>query len=314
MARRGRRPAEKPQRPAQVEIFIEMLTAERGAARNTVESYGRDLDLLNGFLGKRGVALEQATSDDLRAWLSAAAGSGFAASTAARRLSSLRQFYRFLFAEKLRPDDPAAALDMPKKARALPKILSVEEVDALLAAAQRLPGRDGLRLRALLETIYATGLRVSELVTLPISAVERDPQMLIVRGKGDKERLVPLTESARAAIAEWKQARAALKLGAKAQRYLFPSRAIEGHLTRQRFAQLLKELALAAGLDPARVSPHVLRHAFASHLLAGGADLRAVQVMLGHSDISTTQIYTHVLDERLKTLVNQHHPLAGRKA
>lgn len=312
MARRGRRPAEKPQRPAQVEIFIEMLTAERGAARNTVESYGRDLDLLNGFLGKRGVALEQASSDDLRAWLSAAAGSGFAASTAARRLSSLRQFYRFLFAEKLRPDDPAAALDMPKKARALPKILSVEEVDALLAAAQRLPGRDGLRLRALLETIYATGLRVSELVSLPISAVERDPQMLIVRGKGDKERLVPLTESARGAIAEWKQARAGLKLGAKAQRYLFPSRAIEGHLTRQRFAQLLKELALAAGLDPARVSPHVLRHAFASHLLAGGADLRAVQVMLGHSDISTTQIYTHVLDERLKTLVNQHHPLAKK--
>lgn len=313
MARRGRRPAERPERPAQVEIFLEMLTAERGASRNTTESYGRDLDLLNEFLQKRGVELERAGADDLRAWLQAASKSGFAASTAARRLSTLRQFYRFLFAERIRADDPASALDMPRKARSLPKILSIEEVDSLLEAAARMQGAAGLRARALLETIYATGMRVSELVTLPLSAVERDPQMLIVRGKGDKERLVPLTQAARDALAVWRESRTALNLGPKAQRFLFPSRgAVEGHLTRQRFAQTLKELALQAGLDPARVSPHVLRHAFASHLLAGGADLRAVQVMLGHSDISTTQIYTHVLDERLKSLVNQHHPLAGR--
>jgi integrase/recombinase XerD len=313
MARRGRRPGVTPPRPAQVEIFLEMMTAERGASRNTIESYGRDLDGLNVFLLKRGGELASASADDLRAWLSAASKSGFAASTAARRLSTLRQFYRFLFAERLRADDPASALDMPRRARPLPKILSIEEVDALMGAAGRLQGVGGLRARALLETIYATGMRVSELVTLPVSAVERDPQMLIVRGKGDKERLVPLTETAREALARWRTLRGEIKLAGKAQRFLFPSRgAAEGHLTRQRFAQTLKELALAAGLDPARVSPHVLRHAFASHLLAGGADLRAVQVMLGHSDISTTQIYTHVLDERLKSLVNQHHPLAGR--
>jgi len=315
MARRGRRAEPKPPRPAPVETFFEMMTAERGASRNTVESYGRDLDGLNAFLLKRGTELAAASADDLRAWLSTAARSGFSPSTAARRLSTLRQFYRFLFAERLRADDPASALDMPRRSRALPKILSVEEVDALLDAAGRLQGVAGLRARALLETIYATGMRVSELVTLPVSAIERDPQMLIVRGKGDKERMVPLTETARAALGQWRERRANLKLAGKAQRYLFPSRgAAEGHLTRQRFAQTLKELALSAGLDPARVSPHVLRHAFASHLLAGGADLRAVQVMLGHSDISTTQIYTHVLDERLKALVNQHHPLAERKS
>jgi integrase/recombinase XerD len=313
MARRGRRPQDRPPRPAQVETFLEMMTAERGASRNTIDSYGRDLDGLNAFLQKREVELADASADHLRGWLSAASKSGFSASTAARRLSTLRQFYRFLFAERVRSDDPAAALDMPRRTRPLPKILSIEEVDALLDAAGRLQGVAGLRARALLETIYATGMRVSELVTLPVSAVERDPQMLIVRGKGDKERLVPLTENAREALAQWRELRAKLNLPGKAQRFLFPSRgAVEGHLTRQRFAQSLKELALAAELDPARVSPHVLRHAFASHLLAGGADLRAVQVMLGHSDISTTQIYTHVLDERLKSLVNQHHPLAGR--
>lgn len=314
MAKRGRRPQARPPRPVQVETFLEMMTAERGASRNTIESYGRDLDGLNEFLLKRNVELTRATSEDLRAWLGAASRSGFAPSTGARRLSALRQFYRFLFAERAREDNPAASLDMPRRGRALPKILSIEEVDALLAAAGRLQGIGGLRARALLETIYATGMRVSELVTLPLSAVERDPQMLIVRGKGDKERLVPLTDAARDALGRWRELRGDLRLPAKAQRFLFPSRgAAEGHLTRQRFAQTLKELSVQAGLDPARVSPHVLRHAFASHLLAGGADLRAVQVMLGHSDISTTQIYTHVLDERLKALVNQHHPLAARK-
>ncbi|MGE0659867.1 MAG: site-specific tyrosine recombinase XerD [Reyranellaceae bacterium] len=312
--RRGRRRREKPPRPRAVEAFFEMMQAERGASRNTLQSYGNDLDALGAFLDGRGATVESAGSDELRAWLAAAAGRGFSPSTAARRLSSLRQFYRFLVAEGLRADDPAAALDSPRQGRRLPKILSVEEVDALLTAAGGLEGVAGFRTRALLETIYATGMRVSELVGLPLAAVERDPQMLVVRGKGDKERLVPLSEPAREAIAAWREVRERLPLSGRAQRYLFPSRrTAEGHLTRQRFGQTLKELALAAGLDPARVSPHVLRHAFASHLLAGGADLRAVQTMLGHSDISTTQIYTHVLDERLKALVDQHHPLAGRK-
>ena len=310
---RGRRPAERPPRPRVIETFLEMMQAERGASANTIASYGNDLDSLNGFLLARRRTMAAATSDDLRAWLGVAAGLGFSATTSARRLSSLRQFYRFLLAEGARGDDPAATLDSPRRGRPLPKILSVEEVDALMSAAALLQGVGGLRARALLETLYATGMRVSELVTLPLAAVERDPQMLIVRGKGDKERLVPLSEPAREALAAWREVRERLNLGTRARRYLFPSRgAAEGHLTRQRFAQSLKVLALAAGLDPARVSPHVLRHAFASHLLAGGADLRAVQVMLGHSDISTTQIYTHVLDERLKALVGQHHPLAER--
>jgi len=231
--------------------------------------------------------------------------------TVARRLSVLRQFYRFLLAERMRDDDPASTLDSPKLGRPLPKVLARVEVDRLIEAAQA-RGGDGGRMETLLEILYGSGLRVSELVGLPAVAAERDPTMLVVRGKGSKERQVPLSDPARAAIAKWLRARAAA-LGEEKSRYLFPSRGRAGHLTRQRFAQLLKEAALAAGIDPVRVSPHVLRHAFASHLLEAGADLRSVQMMLGHADIATTQIYTHVVPEKLRALVEDHHPLAKRR-
>jgi integrase/recombinase XerD len=233
--------------------------------------------------------------------------------TVARRLSVMRQFFRFLLAERLRDDDPASALDAPRLGRPLPKVLSRAEVDRLIEATRAKDIVDGGRMATLLEILYATGLRVSELVTLPLSSVERDPASLIVRGKGDKERLVPLSDPARVAIVSWRHVRAGLLGDDEPSRFLFPSRGRTGHLTRQRFAQLLKEAALAADIDPARVSPHVLRHAFASHLLEGGADLRSVQLMLGHADIATTQIYTHVLDERLRALVQEKHPLAKRR-
>jgi integrase/recombinase XerD len=233
--------------------------------------------------------------------------------TVARRLSVLRQFYRFLLAERMRDDDPASTLDSPRLGRSLPKVLSRVEVDRLIEATQAKGGADGGRMETLLEILYGTGLRVSELVTLPLAAAERDPTMLMVRGKGDKDRLVPLSDPARAAIAKWLHVRAATLAEDETSRYLFPSRGRTGHLTRQRFAQLLKESALAAGIDPARVSPHVLRHAFASHLLEAGADLRSVQLMLGHADIATTQIYTHVLPEKLRSLVEDKHPLARRR-
>jgi integrase/recombinase XerD len=235
--------------------------------------------------------------------------------TAARRLSALRQFHRFLNGEGVRPDDPTAALDSPRQGRPLPKYLSEAEVDALLVASRARPGPDGVRLVALLELLYATGLRVSELVGLPLAAIARDRRLLSVRGKGNKERLVPLSEPAREALAAWLPLRQAALGPGSMSRWLFPSRSRQGHLTRHRFGQLLKELAIAAGLDPAKVSPHVLRHAFATHLLAHGADLRSVQRLLGHADISTTQIYTHVLEDRLRALVHEHHPLAkqGRR-
>ena len=232
-------------------------------------------------------------------------------STVARRLSVIRQFFRFLLAERLRDDDPASSLDSPKLGRSLPKILSRVEVDRLIDATQELG--DGGRMATLLEVLYATGLRVSELVTLPMSAADRSPSMLLVRGKGDKERQIPLSDPARVAIASWLHVRAGALPEGEKSRYLFPSRGRQGHLTRQRFAQLLKEVALKAGIDPARVSPHVLRHAFASHLLEAGADLRSVQLMLGHADIVTTQIYTHVLPEKVRSLVEDHHPLAKRR-
>jgi integrase/recombinase XerD len=229
----------------------------------------------------------------------------------ARRLSVIRQFFRFLLAERLREDDPASTLDSPRLGRPLPKVLSRDEVDRLIEASRR--DDDHGRMATLLEILYAAGLRVSELVTLPLAAVERDPTVLVVRGKGNKERLVPLSDPARQAIVSWLHVRAAMLDEGEKSRFLVPSRGRTGHLTRQRFAQLLKEAALAAGIDPARVSPHVLRHAFASHLLEGGADLRSVQLMLGHADIATTQIYTHVLDEKLRALVQDKHPLARRK-
>lgn len=297
----------------EAQAFIEMLTAERGASRNTEAAYANDLRNLEAFLGRRKQKPLTADTDALRAYLKSLDYVGMTPRTVARRLSVIRQLFRFLLAERLREDDPASALDSPRLGRPLPKVLSRDEVDRLIEAAHTKGGVDGGRMATLLEILYGTGLRVSELVTLPLVAVERDPTMLIVRGKGDKERLVPLSDPARTAIASWLHVRAAALAEGESSRFLFPSRGRTGHLTRQRFAQLLKEAALGAGIDPARVSPHVLRHAFASHLLEGGADLRSVQLMLGHADIATTQIYTHVLDEKLRSLVQDKHPLARRR-
>ena len=290
-----------------VEAFLEMLIAERGASRNTYDAYRRDLKHLAASL--KG-SIVRAEVRDIRAYIARLSGDGFDASTAARRLSALRQFYRFLLGESLRADDPTAAIDAPKRGRRLPKVLSENDVSALLEAARARPGDDGLRASALLETLYAAGLRVSELLSLPVEAAARG-DVLIVRGKGNKERMVPLTAAAVDALTSWLPARA--KRLDDSSPWLFPSPNPKKHLTRQRFAQILDALAAEAGIDPGRVSPHVVRHAFASHLLAHGADLRAVQEMLGHADVATTQIYTHVLEERLKTAVRDHHPL-GRGA
>lgn len=292
-----------------IETFLEMMAAERGAARNTLEAYGRDLMHAQNWLAGQGGSLETADVAGLRGYLSAAEAEGVMPRTAARRLSALRQFFRFQYAEGRRGDDPTTTLDAPRRGRPLPKILSEAEVDALLDAARDRPGPEGLRLTCLLEVLYATGLRVSELVGLPFAAVARDPQVLIVRGKGGKERMVPLTAAAMDAITAYKAVRGVF-VAAGTSPHLFPSRSAQGHLTRRRFGQLLDETAILAGIDPAKVSPHVLRHAFATHLLDHGADLRSVQQMLGHADISTTQIYTHVLAERLRALVETHHPLA----
>jgi integrase/recombinase XerD len=297
----------------EAEAFIEMLAAERGASKNTEAAYSADLKNLEAFLARRKQKPMTANADALRAYLKSLDYLGMTPSTVARRLSVMRQFFRFLLAERRRKDDPASTLDSPRLGRSLPKILSRVEVDRLIEAAQAKGGTDGGRMETLLEILYGTGLRVSELVTLPLAAAERDPTMLMVRGKGDKDRLVPLSDPARTAIAKWLHVRAATLAEDETSRYLFPSRGRTGHLTRQRFAQLLKESALAAGIDPARVSPHVLRHAFASHLLEAGADLRSVQLMLGHADIATTQIYTHVLPEKLRSLVEDKHPLARRR-
>ncbi len=299
--------------PSSAALFEEMLRAERGASENTVQAYRRDLADLAGFLNRRRLTVDHAQSVDLRAYLAALDAAGMAPRTAARRLSAMRQFYRFLHAEGLREDDPTAALESPKQGRFLPKVLTEEEVDDLLRAARRRPGPEGVRLVALIEILYATGLRVIELVSLPLAAAVRDPCMILVRGKGGKERLTPLNQTAREAMQAWVEVRAQDHRKATSP-FLFPSRSGAGHLTRHRFAQLLKEVAIDAGIDPRKVSPHVLRHAFATHLLNHGADLRSMQQMLGHADISTTQIYTHVLDERLRTIVETHHPLAKQLA
>lgn len=293
-----------------VEAFLEMLAAERGAARNTIDSYKRDLADVGSFLAKRDRGIEAASTDDLRDYLAALHAGGATPSTAARRLSAMRQFFRFLFAEGVRSDDPTATIDSPRRGRPLPKLLSEEEVSRLLERARTKRGPEGLRLTALLETLYATGMRVSELVSLPLSALTRDPRYIAVRGKGGKERLVPLSDPARAALAAYKDVRGTFCRNGVESPYLFPSRGGSGYLTRHRFAQLLKQLAGEAGIAPSKVSPHVMRHAFATHLLNRGADLRSVQQMLGHADIATTQIYTHVLDERMQSLVEEHHPLA----
>ena len=286
------------------EAFFEMMVAERGAAANTVSAYQRDLDDLAMFLARRGGTTAGASSDDLRAYLGALARKGSSARTAARRLSALRQYYRFLYGEGERADDPTATLEAPRAGRPLPKVLSETETQALLDAARSGESAQDLRTLALIELLYATGLRVSELVSLPRRALREDAPFIIVRGKGGRERLVPVGEQAARAARSW----IAVQDGPSP--WLFPSHGASGHLTRQAVGKILKQLSIDAGIEPARVSPHVLRHAFASHLLAHGADLRSVQKMLGHADISTTQIYTHVLEERLKTTVLTHHPLA----
>ncbi len=302
-----------------VEAFLEMMSAERGAAANTLSSYERDLDDLHGFLNGKGVRLLEAASADLSAYLSSLAAQGFKPSSQARRLAAMRQFYKFLYAEGLRTDDPTGVLDAPKKGRALPKTMGVDEVGRLLEQAEAeaqdpAPGQlQRLRMLALLELLYATGMRVSELVSLPARVLDQDGRFLMIRGKGNKERLVPLSQSAIVALKLYGRMLAAENDAAKAPQespWLFPAASKEGYLPRQVFARDLKNLAIRAGLTPSMISPHVMRHAFASHLLANGADLRVVQELLGHSDISTTQIYTHVLEERLQQLVQTHHPLA----
>ncbi len=293
-----------------IEAFLEMLVAERGAARNTIDSYRRDLADVESFLARRDRGIEAATTEDLRDYLAALNAGGATPSTAARRLSAMRQFFRFLYSEGVRGDDPTTTIESPRRGRPLPKLLSEQEVSQLLERARGKRGPEGMRLTALLETLYATGMRVSELVSLPLSAVARDPRYILVRGKGNKERLVPLSEPAREALNGYKSVRGQFCRNGVESPYLFPSRGGSGYLTRHRFAQLLKQLSIEAGIAPTKESPHVLRHAFATHLLNRGADLRSVQQMLGHADIATTQIYTHVLDERLKSLVETHHPLA----
>jgi integrase/recombinase XerD len=312
-----------------IELFLDMLAAERGAGTNTLAAYGRDLADFSTYLAGRRRTIAAAATDDVRGYLGALDKRSFAATSVARRLSAIRQLYRFLYAEGHRSDDPAAVLEGPKRGRTVPKVLTIQEVDQLLAAARLAVAQAALsaserlraaRLNCLIEVVYATGLRVSELVTLPASAAERAAHMLIVRGKGGKERMVPLNDAAKEAMRDYLALRAAASPQAAGiaaglhgkSKWLFPSFGDSGHLTRQHFARDLKALAAATGLAPDRVSPHVLRHAFASHLLHNGADLRVVQTLLGHADISTTQIYTHVLEERLKSLVRDLHPLGER--
>ncbi len=302
-----------------ISVFLEARAAELDAAENTLLSYGRDLSDFLHWAARKGTGFHNCTRADVENYLISCEAAGLAASTRARRLSSLKQIFRFACEEGVRQDNPAIEISGPGRSKKLPKILGEAEVDALLQAA-RDSGRnmaDRTRNTCLLELAYATGMRVSELVSLPVAAARGDPQLLLVRGKGGKERLVPLTGVARTALASWLIKRdeaeeKSVAAGAKASGFLFPSRAKVGHLTRHRFYGLIKELALQAGIPPDKVTPHRLRHAFATHLLAHGADLRAIQTLLGHADISTTEIYTHVLDERLKELVLTKHPLANQ--
>ena len=305
-------------------LFLDMLAAEQGAGENTLDAYRRDLTDFSEFLSGTGQSFTGAGTDALRDYLADLDTRGFKSSSVARRLSAMRHLFRFMLNERIRSDDPAAILSGPKRGRGLPKVLSIGDVDRMLTRAKELTAAEGaspqqrvraLRLHCLLEVLYATGLRVSELVALPLSASRRDARMIVVRGKGNKERLVPLNEASRQAMADYLAAMEVMKpekKNAAPSKWLFPSFGESGHLTRQHFARDLKELAAASGLAPRLVSPHVLRHAFASHLLHNGADLRIVQTLLGHTDISTTQIYTHVVEERLKSLVRDLHPLAEK--
>lgn len=301
----------------QIEAFLEMMAVERDASPHTLAAYGRDLADAETHLSHAG-GLLKATQEDVEVWFSDLSTRGLSAATAARRRASVRQFYRFAIGEAWRTDDPSRRIDAPRQGRPLPKSLSREEVEQLIESIAQKDSAAGLRLLTLVELTYASGMRVSELLSLKLDSVQRDPAFLIVRGKGDKERFVPLNNSARTAIKAW----IALRNGptddkkrqqkAAASPWLFPSHGRTGHLTPRRFAQLLDEAALAAGIDPARISPHVLRHAFATHLLEGGADLRVVQTLLGHADISTTQIYTHLANDHLAKVVQSKHPLANK--
>ena len=315
----------KTSNPKLINLFLDMLAAEQGAGENTLDAYRRDLTDFSEFISRAGQSFAGTETQTLRDYLSDLDTRGFKSSSVARRLSAMRHLFRFLLNERIRSDDPAAILSGPKRGRGLPKVLSIADVDRMLTRAKELAEAEGAspqqRLRAmrvycLLEVLYATGLRVSELVALPLSASRRDASMIVVRGKGNKERLVPLNEASRQAMTDYLAAMDVLKpekkKNAGPSKWLFPSFGESGHLTRQHFARDLKELASASGLAPRLVSPHVLRHAFASHLLHNGADLRIVQTLLGHTDISTTQIYTHVVEERLKSLVRDLHPLAEK--
>lgn len=301
----------------QIEAFLEMMAVERDASPHTLAAYGRDLTDAEHILRDKG-GLLGAAQEDVEGWFSGLAVRGLSASTAARRRASVRQFYRFAMGEGWRNDDPSRRLDAPKQGRPLPKSLSRDEIDNLLNTLSAHDGAAALRLLTLVELTYASGMRVSEVLGLKLAAVRRDPAYLIITGKGDKERLVPLNTSAREAVKAWLEVRE--KPAAKTKPapkpvespWLFPSHGRSGHLTPRRFAQLLDSAAAAAGIDPSRISPHVLRHAFATHLLEGGADLRVVQTLLGHSDISTTQIYTHVATDRLAQIVHKSHPLARK--
>jgi integrase/recombinase XerD len=307
-----------------IQSFLEMNAAERGAAKNTLEAYKRDLTDYQEFLAARAKSLETVETADVRAYMVDLDTRSFVASTAARRLSALKQLHRFLYAEAIRSDDPTTILAGPKRGRPLPNVLTIAEVDKLLATASegatdaKRPFKERMmaaRMAALLELLYATGLRVSELVTLPMNAIHAQTEMMAVRGKGNKERLVPLTDSAKRAVAEWKAILQSVTADAKDKNasWLFPAESASGHLPRQVFARDLKAVAGYAGIGADRVSPHVIRHAFASHLLQNGADLRVVQQLLGHADVATTQIYTHVLDERAKAMVRDLHPLADQE-
>jgi integrase/recombinase XerD len=300
-----------------LELFLDMMGAERGASRNTLDAYRRDLDDYAAFLGAKKKAIGGATTEHIRAFLADLSRRRLSSASIARRLSAIRQLHRFLYAEGMRKDDPAAVLEGPRRGRSLPKILTMDEVTKLLAtaharadasAASKAARMRAMRLVCLLEVLYATGLRVSELIALPAAAARAEGDVITVRGKGGKERLVPLGQAARRAMQQYLSLRE--EQDAARSRWLFPSFGDSGHVTRQHVARELKALAVSAGIEARKMSPHVLRHAFASHLLANGADLRVVQALLGHADVSTTQIYTHVLDERLKSMVRDLHPLA----
>jgi integrase/recombinase XerD len=303
-----------------ISVFLEAQAAELGASRNTQLAYGRDLLDFAGWLNGKGQTFDAADKTDIESYLIGCEAQGLSKATRARRLSAIRQLYRFAFEEGWRSDNPSQRLKGPGRSVKLPKTLEIQEVEGLLTEARQFGRSPGEKLRncAMVELLYATGMRVSELVELPVAAARGNPSMVLVKGKGEKERMVPLSPPAQAALAAWIVQRdgddaAAVKAGKKASRYLFPGRGAAGHVTRQSFFLLIKQIAIRAGLDADKVTPHVLRHAFATHLLAGGADLRVIQMLLGHSDLSTTEIYTHVLDEHLKTLVLDHHPLAKTK-